>query len=99
MPPQRRLNTTISGLLTLMFMFVMVSIMCGSGFDVSLLLVPVATLFAITQLRASMPGAPPGFGGHILSASMFSFSQLYIPGAIVGKCNVRLLSSVSSNVV
>jgi hypothetical protein len=43
-------------------MFVMVSIMCGSGFDVSLLLVPVATLFAITQLRSSMPGAPPGFG-------------------------------------
>jgi len=50
-----------------MFLFVMVCIICGDGFDVSLLLVPVATLFAITQLRASMPGAPPGFGeNHIL---------------------------------
>ena len=45
-----------------MFMFVTVCIVCGYGFDVSLLLVPVATLFAITQLRSSMPGAPVGFG-------------------------------------
>jgi len=52
-------------LLTLMFLFVMVCILCGYGFDVSLLLVPVATLFAITQLRASMPGAPPGFGAIV----------------------------------
>jgi len=52
-----------------MFMFVMVCILCGYGFDVSLLLVPVATLFAITQLRASMPGAPPGFGENPIPAS------------------------------
>jgi len=26
------------------------------------LLIPVATLFAFTQLRQSMPGAPEGFG-------------------------------------
>jgi len=50
-----------------MFLFVMVCILCGYGFDVSLLLVPVATLFAITQLRASMPGAPPGFGENLIS--------------------------------
>jgi hypothetical protein len=59
-----------SGLLTLMFLFVMVCILCGYGFDVSLLLVPVATLFAITQLRASMPGAPPGFGGNLNHSSI-----------------------------
>ena len=27
-----------------------------------ILIIPVATLFAFTQLRGSMPGAPPGFG-------------------------------------
>lgn len=26
------------------------------------MVIPVATLFAFTQLRQSMPGAPPGFG-------------------------------------
>ena len=29
------------------------------------LVIPVATLFAFTQLRQSMPGAPPGFGKPI----------------------------------
>lgn len=48
-----------------MFMFATVSIMCGYGLDVSVLVVPVATLFAITQLRGSMPGAPVGFGEDI----------------------------------
>ena len=35
-----------------------------SGFPqrVELLAIPVATLFTVTQLRASMPGAPSGFG-------------------------------------
>ena len=45
-----------------MFMFATASIICGYKFDVSVLVVPVATLFAITSLRASMPGAPDGFG-------------------------------------
>ena len=32
-----------------------------------ILIVLVATLFAFTQLRGSMPGAPPGFGECRLS--------------------------------
>lgn len=36
------------------------------------LLIPVATLFAFTQLRQSMPGAPDGFGMLI----MISFSRI-----------------------
>jgi len=30
------------------------------------LVIPVATLFAFTQLRQTMPGAPPGFGMYQL---------------------------------
>ena len=52
----------IPGLITLMFMFATVSITCGYHLDVGILVVPVATLFTITQLRDSMPGAPAGFG-------------------------------------
>ncbi|KAI0059255.1 hypothetical protein BV25DRAFT_1829309 [Artomyces pyxidatus] len=33
--------------------------------DATVLVVPVATLFAFTQLRGTMPGAPTGFGAII----------------------------------
>ena len=36
------------------------------------LVVPVATLFAFTQLRNSMPGAPDGFGRLIFPFFIFS---------------------------
>jgi hypothetical protein len=64
-----------------MFMFVTASIVCGYGLDAGLLLVPVATLYAVTQLRASMPGAPAGFGKTILSHSM--------PSSTESECNSR----------
>ena len=36
------------------------------------LVVPVATLFAFTQLRASMPGAPVDFGTSYISLTSLS---------------------------
>jgi hypothetical protein len=60
--------------MTVMFMFVTASILCGYGLNVNLLLVPVATLYAVTQLRASMPGAPAGFGD--ISTLPFHYLQI-----------------------
>jgi len=45
-----------------MFIFATVSIVRDYGFDVGVVVVPVVTVFAITQLRGSMPGASAGFG-------------------------------------
>jgi len=62
-------------MITLLFMFATVSIICGYPLDVGVLVVPVATLFTITQLQASMPGAPNGFGMTSSSASIHLFIQ------------------------
>ena len=64
------LNCSFQGLVTLLFACLTVCILCGYKFDIGLLLVPVTTLFTITSLRATMPGAPPGFGGNDLWLSM-----------------------------
>ena len=37
------------------------------------LMIPVGTLFAFTQLRQSMPGAPAGFGTPTFLHSSFDF--------------------------
>ena len=78
---------SLPGVITLMFIFLTVCILCGYKFDISLLLVPVVTLFTITQLRGTLPGAPAGFGRYCpslnatLSLNIWFLSLL---GAIVG---------------
>lgn len=62
----KSIDTMISygvGLITLTLLLVMVtSVFFGFRQKGEILVVPVATLFAFTQLRSSMPGAPDGFG-------------------------------------
>jgi hypothetical protein len=59
------------GLITLILLLVMVtSVFFGFRQRGEVLVLPVATLFAFTQLRGSMPGAPEGFG-------MCSLSDIY----------------------
>ena len=55
-----------SGLITIILMLVMIStVFFNFKQRAEVLVVPVATLFAFTQLRASLPGAPAGFGTSI----------------------------------
>ena len=55
------------GLITLTLLLVMVtSVFFGFRQKGEILVVPVATLFAFTQLRSSMPGAPDGFGEYLV---------------------------------
>jgi hypothetical protein len=51
------------GMITLILLLVMFTCVF-SGFRQrgEVLVIPVTTLFAFTQLRGSMPGAPAGFG-------------------------------------
>ena len=59
----RILNIHPPGLITLILVLVMITtVFFGFKQRGEVLLVPVATLFAFTQLRQSMPGAPEGFG-------------------------------------
>ena len=56
------------GIITLILLLVMLTcVFSGFRQKSEILIVPVATLFAFTQLRGSMPGAPPGFGKCYLS--------------------------------
>jgi len=58
-----RTFTCKSGLITLILLLVMLTcVFFGFRQKGEVLVVPVATLFAFTQLRQSMPGAPAGFG-------------------------------------
>ncbi|PCH43610.1 hypothetical protein WOLCODRAFT_164581 [Wolfiporia cocos MD-104 SS10] len=53
-------------LITLTFIMACVtSVFFGKGIKGEVLVLPVATLFAFTQLRSSLPGAPSGFGAEI----------------------------------
>jgi len=53
------------GLITIILSLVMLTcVFFGFRQRGEVLVIPVATLFAFTQLRASMPGAPAGFGTH-----------------------------------
>jgi hypothetical protein len=52
-----------TGIITIILLLVMfASVFFRFRQKGEILLLPVATLFAFTQLRASMPGAPDGFG-------------------------------------
>lgn len=65
----RQLAANNAGLITLILLLVMVtSVFFGFKQKSEVLVIPVATLFAFTQLRQSMPGAPDGFGMHCFIA-------------------------------
>jgi len=51
------------GMITIILLLVMITtVFFGFKQRGEVLLIPVATLFAFTQLRQTMPGAPEGFG-------------------------------------
>ncbi|EIW63352.1 uncharacterized protein TRAVEDRAFT_112912 [Trametes versicolor FP-101664 SS1] len=53
-------------LVTLMFMAIcVISVFFGKGMSSGVLVLPMGTLFAFTQLRSTLPGAPVGFGAVI----------------------------------
>jgi len=53
-------------LVTLTFVIAGVTaVFVGKGIRADILVLPVATLFAFTQLRSTLPGAPNGFGADI----------------------------------
>lgn len=61
--PRSVTPTSYEGMITITFiMACIVSVFFGKGVRGDILVLPVATLFAFTQLRGTMPGAPNGFG-------------------------------------
>jgi len=77
-------------LITLILLLVMLmSVFFGFRQKGEILLVPIATLFALTQLRTSMPGAPDGFGdildfvGLLPCLAILSLSASLILGAFI----------------
>ena len=60
-PPN--LLTDYVGAITLALLAVcIVVVFFGKAIAADVLVLPVATVFAFTQLRGTLPGAPPGFG-------------------------------------
>ncbi|KAK0452164.1 uncharacterized protein EV420DRAFT_1749967 [Desarmillaria tabescens] len=49
-------------LITLMIFLIVITAICGFRQRHEIFVVPIGTVFAFTQLRPSMPGAPDGFG-------------------------------------
>ena len=81
-----------SGLITIILMLVMI----GTVFfrfkqKAEVLVIPVATLFAFTQLRDSMPGAPDGFGMPVFQFLVFlllkDFDLLQVTFLVRFTCN------------
>ncbi|PPQ76171.1 hypothetical protein CVT24_006597 [Panaeolus cyanescens] len=77
-------------LITLILLLVMLtSVFFGFRQKGEVLVIPVATLFAFTQLRQSMPGAPPGFGdivdfvGLLPCLALLSLSAALTLGAFI----------------
>lgn len=50
------------GIITLLFLVSTIGLVSGYGQLKEVLIIPVATMFTITSLRQTMPGAPVGFG-------------------------------------
>ncbi len=63
----------------------------GFGFQQrnEIVVVPVGTVFAFTQLRASMPGAPDGFGMLFSFDSVAKSIKKCNPGDILGMSRVK----------
>lgn len=51
----------------------LMAVVLGKGVAAEVLVLPVATLFAFTQLRGTLPGAPPGFGASFVDFLVPSF--------------------------
>ncbi|KAF9054820.1 hypothetical protein BJ165DRAFT_1440935 [Panaeolus papilionaceus] len=72
--------------ITLILLLVMLtSVFFGFRQKGEVLVIPVATLFAFTQLRQSMPGAPPGFDfvGLLPCLALLSLSAALTLGAFI----------------
>lgn len=68
-------NIVLPGMITLIFLQSTVTIVIfGYPQQAEVLVVPVATLFAFTGLRGTMPGAPAGFGA-IVGESLIMYSM------------------------
>ena len=64
-----------TGLVTLTFMATcLMCVFFGKGISSGVLVLPMGTLFAFTQLRSTLPGAPEGFG----TCGLISSSHLVI---------------------
>jgi hypothetical protein len=75
-----------SGIVTLMISFTTItSVFLGYGLNITVLVLPVSTLFAFTQLRGTMPGAPDGIGK----------CELIIPNCYYSAVTCQAPSSVS----
>ncbi|TFY74664.1 hypothetical protein EWM64_g9350 [Hericium alpestre] len=76
----------VTGLISLVFAVITIKcVLFGHGLEASILVIPVATLFAFTSLRAAMPGAPSGFGERDSASTVSSadLASLRTSGAIV----------------
>ena len=61
----RSRSAYLTGMVTLTFLIICaMSVFFGKGIKREVLVLPVTNLFAFTQLRSTMPGAPPGFGKY-----------------------------------
>ncbi|PCH43611.1 hypothetical protein WOLCODRAFT_153664 [Wolfiporia cocos MD-104 SS10] len=80
-------------LVTLTFLMACITnVFFGKGVRGELLVLPVATLFAFTALRGTMPGAPPGFGADINFMGILPCLAL-LTSASVFMCAVFLFRS------
>ncbi|KAH9935506.1 uncharacterized protein B0H18DRAFT_414920 [Fomitopsis serialis] len=77
----------VIGIWMITITFVLACIVCvflGKGVRVEVLVLPVTTLYAFTQLRGTMPGAPGGFGADIdfvgirACLALLTFSSVFI---------------------
>jgi hypothetical protein len=95
--------------ITLIFLFtICYSVVGGFPQRAELLVIPVATLFTVTQLRTTMPGAPSGFGAIIDYAALLpclammtlcgsiSITLLAFPGLFAGGCIFGVAPSESA---
>ncbi|KAF8157809.1 hypothetical protein B0H34DRAFT_674338 [Crassisporium funariophilum] len=81
------LATSAIWLITIILLLVMITaVFFGFRQKGEILVIPVATLFAFTQLRQSMPGAPAGFGdivGLLPCLALLSLSAAITLGAFI----------------
>jgi len=76
--------------ITLIFLFTMCySVVGGFPQRAELLVIPVATLFTVTQLRTTMPGAPSGFGAIIDYAALLPCLAMM---TLCGSISITLLA-------
>ncbi|KAI0745820.1 hypothetical protein C8Q76DRAFT_42158 [Earliella scabrosa] len=77
-------------LVTLTFMAICVlNVFFGKGINNGVLVLPMGTLFAFTQLRSTLPGAPSGFGaaidfvGILPCLALLTFCSIFMTGVFI----------------